>query len=81
MGKTHEEHVTTGKLVETAELQAGGAAQVRMHAVGELPGEALGGDLGYLDLRMAEQQAQQLAAGVAGGAGDGCPDHRSAERR
>ena len=81
MRKTHEEHVTAGKLVEAAELQTGGAAQVRMHAVGELPGEALGGDLGYLDLRMGEEQAQQFAAGIAGGACDGCPDHRPAERR
>ena len=32
------------------------AAQVRMHAVGELPGQALGGDLGHLDFRMAEQR-------------------------
>ena len=79
--EAHKEHITAGKLLQRTETEPGRAAQVRMHAVRELPGKALGGDFRYLDLRMAEHQAEQFAAGVAGGPGDGYPDHRSGDRR
>ena len=45
-----------------------------MDAVGEVAGVRFGGDLGDLDLRMAQQQAQQLAAAVTGTADDGDAD-------
>ena len=46
-----------------------------MGVVYELPGQALGRHLPYLDVRMEQEQPQQFAAGVPGRAGDRDPDH------
>ena len=62
-------------LVGIAEFQRRALAQVGMHLVDVLAQVAARGDLAHLDLGMPEQQAQQLAAGVAGAADDRRPDH------
>ena len=64
MREAQEEHVALGEVVERREAQPGDAPQIGVDAVGELAGEAFGGDLADFGVRMAQQQPQQLAARV-----------------
>ncbi|GAB2467733.1 hypothetical protein GCM10027265_16310 [Jatrophihabitans fulvus] len=55
------------------ESQVGDRGQVRVHVSHALPGVAVRGDDGELEVRMTGDEAQHLATGVATGAGDGDP--------
>ena len=52
------------------ELQLRAFAKIRMREVDELAVEPLARDLLHLEMRMREREAQQFAAGIAGGADD-----------
>ena len=78
VGQADKEHVAAFELVERAERQLGGAAEVGVGEVDEGAGESLTGHLGNLYLWVAEEQAQQLATGVPGTSDDGRPDHDAA---
>ena len=71
MGQTQEQHIARLQLIHLAELELGALAQVGMGLEGELARVALRGHLAHLHPRVSQQQAQQLAAGVAGRADDG----------
>ena len=76
-----EEDVNRLERCPALELQVGATPQVRVHAVHELSTEALGRDLGHLDFRVREQQAEQLATGISGAADHGSGPHRTIIRR
>ena len=76
-----KEHVNRLEGGARLELQLGAAAQMRVHAVHELPTQTLGAHLGHLDLGVRQQQAEQLTAGVASTTDDRCPFHRPVSRR
>jgi hypothetical protein len=59
--------------VEPPVRQPGHACQLRMDDADRLAGLAVRGDRAELDVRMAGQQAQDLAPGVAACAGHGHP--------
>ncbi len=65
MGQGQEKHVGCFHLVGVDKLERRLFAQVGVHLVDILAQVAPRGDLRHLDLRMLDQQAQQLAAGVA----------------
>ena len=74
VGQRQEEHVARLELAEGGEadgLGHPGGAEVGMDAVREVAGLGFGGDLGDLDVRVMQQQAEQLAPAVTGTADDG----------
>jgi hypothetical protein len=73
--QAEEQHVAGLELIERDEFQLARGAQVRVSEVDEGACISLARDLRDVDLRVREQQAQQLAPGVAGRAGDGGTDH------
>ncbi len=64
VGQRQEEQVTRFKFGERRELQPGLATQVRVPKVGKLPGIGLRRDLDDLDLRVKQQDTQELAPSV-----------------
>ena len=76
VGQAEEQHVAGLELGGGGELEPRRPAEVRMRVVHELPGQPFRGDLAHLDARMEQEEAQQLATGVSGRAGDRGPDHR-----
>ena len=69
--QAEEQQVALLDRLRAHELQLRSLAQVRMREVHELAVEALARDLLHLEIRVSEGEAQQFAAGVAGGTDDG----------
>jgi hypothetical protein len=72
VGERQEKDVARLEVFDAAERQVGAFAQIGMDAGHTLARAAFGRDLPHLHLRMCQQQAQQLAAGVAGASCNGC---------
>src|SRR5688572_11657181 len=68
--KAEEEHIAPGHVLVPHELQVRALPQIWMRGRHRLAGERLATGDDLTDLRVAEQQSQQLAAGVAAGADD-----------
>ena len=66
-----EEQVAFLNRLRPHELQLRSLPEVGVREVHELAVEPLAGDLLYLQIRMCQREAEQFAAGVAGGADDG----------
>ena len=73
--EAREEDIAGRELAEGHEAKPCEAAQVRVGAVRELPRETLRGHLHHLGVRVGQQEAQELAAGVAGTTRDRDPNH------
>ena len=71
--QAEKEHVAARHILVVDELQIGALAQIRMRRRDRLARERLAAGDDLPDLRMAEQQTQQLTAGVAAGADDARP--------
>ena len=76
VGQAKEQHVAGLELRGGGELQSRRGTQVRVRVVHELPGQTLRRHLTHLDVRVEQEQPQQLAAGVPRCARDRDPDHR-----
>ena len=72
-GKPEEDDVVPGERLDRGLLEhpVGERHQVRLERAERLTGVGAGGDRPDLDVRVGEQQAEHLAAGVPAGAGDG----------
>src|SRR3990172_5938634 len=70
VGQTKKQQIAGPQLGHFGELQLGALAQIGMRLENELAGRALRGDLRDFSAGMAEQETQQLSAGVAGAAND-----------
>jgi len=68
--RRYERGVRRTKLVVGGEREGGGFAKVGMRSPDRSARHRVGGDLGQLDLRMAEQEAEELAAHVTRPADD-----------
>src|SRR5579859_730612 len=77
MRQGQKEHVTGRQRRLADKLQLGALAQIGVLLMNVFAGVALGRGLGNLHARMEEQQPQELAAGVAGGAHDAHPQRRA----
>ena len=74
-GSAEEDHVVAGERLDRGLLEdpVGQRHQVRLERAERLPGVGAGGHRADLDVGVAEQQPEHLAAGVPAGAGDrGC---------
>src|SRR5260370_29418621 len=80
MGQSEEDAIKPFQLAGIGhghERQVGQLRQVRMDRIDPFPGMLAGGDQLHLDLRVKEQDPEQLAAAVAGAPYDSCLDHLS----
>ena len=75
MWQTQEKEITGLKLLQGAELEGAGTAQIGVRFMEGLSGKALGGDLLDLARIMKKQQPQQFATGIAGPPNDRHTDH------
>jgi len=75
VGQAEEQDVAGLEVVEAGELEPGLLAKVGMERVDEVARAGFRGRLDDLDIRMAEQDPEGLASGVAGGPDDAGGDH------
>ena len=68
--QAEKQQVDAFQRLRAHELERRAPSQIRMREVDELPVEPLAGHLPDVDVRMGEEEPQQLAAGVAGRADD-----------